>query len=300
MEKEANYFAVGIFVSLALLALVGFVIWLMSAGELGRTARYTVYFTDPVSGLAEEAPVKFNGVDVGRVLVMRLAPERSDLVKIDIEVDEATPIRAGTTASIELQGITGSSYLELATATTDQDPPRRVAGEEYPVLEGRGSELRAFLDELPELAKRLETALGSVERLSEEGAKMAGSIREFSQNTDKRLATTLSAFDDFSKEGSKAASSLRDLSENAKGRLDTTLSAIDGFSKEGAKAASALRGLSDNVNRKLETTLSAIDDFSKESTKTASSLRGLAEKLKDDPSQILRPAPSKGGVAIPR
>src|SRR4030095_1245045 len=107
MEKNANYFFVGIFVSLALLALVGFTIWLMGAGDFARYQRYTVYFTEPVSGLVHEAVVKYKGVEVGRILGLRLAPERTDLVKVDIEVKEGTPIRAGTTAGIELQGITG-------------------------------------------------------------------------------------------------------------------------------------------------------------------------------------------------
>ena len=178
MEKSANYFFVGIFVSLAMLALVGFTIWLMASGDFGPKQRYTVYFTDTVSGLVNEAAVKYQGVDVGRIVGIRLAPERNDLVKVDIEVREGTPIRAGTSATIELQGITGSSFVELNTPTDDQEPPRRVAGEPYPVLEGRGSELRAFLDELPELGMKLQNALGSVEQFSQEGAKMAGSIED--------------------------------------------------------------------------------------------------------------------------
>jgi phospholipid/cholesterol/gamma-HCH transport system substrate-binding protein len=295
MEKDANYFFVGIFVSLALLALVGFTIWLMGAGDFARYQRYTVYFTDPVSGLADEAVVKYNGVDVGRILGLRLAPERTDLVKVDIEVRENTPIRAGTSAAIELQGITGQSFLELATPINDQEPPRRVAGEPYPVLEGKGSELRAFLDELPKLAMKIETALGAVEQFSQEGAKMAGSI------------------DEFSKEGTRTASSIRALANNLrgefgslKGELGTALSSIDEFSKEGAKTADSIRGLADNLKGELGTirgdlgtTLSSIDQFSKEGAKMAGSIRDLADSLKQDPSQIINP-PSRRGVVIPR
>ncbi len=94
MERTANYFTVGVFVSVAMLALVGFLIWLIGAQDFGRYVRYTVYFTDPVSGLADDAVVKYKGVDVGRILGMRLAPEGTDLVKIDIEVREGTPCSA--------------------------------------------------------------------------------------------------------------------------------------------------------------------------------------------------------------
>ena len=296
MEKDANYFFVGIFVSLALLALVGFTIWLMGSGDFGQKQRYTIFFTDTISGLADEGSVKYQGVDVGRIVGIRLAPERHDLVKVDIEVREDTPVRAGTSATIELQGITGSSYVELNTPTDSQEPPRRVAGEPYPVLEGRGSELRAFLDELPKLAMKLQSSLGSVEQFAQEGAKMAGSI------------------DAFSKEGTKTATAIRGLADNLKGDIGAlkqdfgkAVASIDGFSKEGAKTAESIRGLSDNlkgevgsIKSDLGNTLSSIEQFSKEGARTADAIRGLADTLKDDPSQILRGAPSQRGVVIPK
>lgn len=296
MEKDANYFFVGIFVSLALLALVGFTIWLMGGGDFARYQRYTVYFTDAVSGLVDEAVVKYQGVDVGRIVGMRLAPDRNDLIKVDIEVKEDTPIRAGTTAAIELQGITGASYLELMTPNDDTEPPRLVAGEEYPVLEGKGSELRAFLDELPKLAMSIQTALGSVQEFAQQGAKMADSI------------------DQFSKEGTKTAGSIRALADDLKGEfgsfkndLGGSLASIGEFSKEGAKTAESIRGLADGLKGELGTikgdlgsTLSSIDQFSKEGAKMAGSIRELADNLKQDPSQIIRPSASKRGVVIPK
>ena len=295
MEKDAHYFFVGIFVSLALLALVGFTIWLMGSGDFGPKDRYTIYFTDPVSGLVDQAAVKYQGVDVGRIVGIRLAPERNDLVKVDVEVRRGTPIRAGTTASIELQGISGSSTLELATPTGDQEPPRRVAGESYPVIEGKGSQLRAFLDQLPELGMKLQSALGSVEQFSQQGAKMAGSIEEFS------------------KEGTRTASSIRAFANNMKGEfgslkgdLGKAISSIDEFSKQGSKTAESIRGLSDNLKGEIGTikgdlgnTLSSIDQFSKEGAKMAGSIRDLADSLKQDPSQIISPRSQKG-VVIPR
>jgi len=299
MERTASYFTVGIFVSVVALALVGFLIWLAGVHDFGGYVRYTVYFTDPVSGLADEAVVKYKGVDVGRILRMRLAPGDTDLVKIDIEVREDTPVRQNTTAEIQTQGVLGSSYIELDTENAGGDPPVRVSDDDYPVLKGRGSRLQRFFDELPNVAEQLKTTLSSIDALSKEGSKTASSIRDFSENANKRIDTTLSTFEAFSKESTKTAAALRELSDNVNRKLDTTLSAIDDFAKEGRRTAGSLRELSDNANKQLETTLSAIDDFSKEGGRTAASIRGLADKLKDDPSQILR-APSQRGVAIPK
>jgi len=177
MEKNANYFIVGVFVSVSLMALVGFSIWLAGVHDLSPHERYTIYFTDPVSGLNEEATVKYKGVEVGKILGLRLTPERSDLVKVDIEIKQETPVRAGTVANVETQGITGQSYIELATASTDKDPPTRVADEKYLVLKGTGSKLDKVLNELPNVSRQFETTLSAIDDLSKQGSRTAGSIR---------------------------------------------------------------------------------------------------------------------------
>jgi len=177
MEKEANYFTVGVFVSVTLLALVGFSIWLAGVHDLGHHDRYTVYFTEPVSGLSDAAVVKYKGVEVGKVLKLRISPERSELVKVDIEVKDNTPVRAETSASVAIQGITGQSYLELATNNADKTPPARLADEKYPVLKGTGSRIDKFFDELPKVSRNMETTLSAIDDLSRQGTKMADSIR---------------------------------------------------------------------------------------------------------------------------
>ena len=143
----------------------------------GRYDRYTVYFTDPISGVYNEAVVKYKGVDVGKVVALRLTPDRSDLIKVDIEVKDSTPIRAGTTAKVEMQGVTGQSYIELSTERADDKPPLQVADETYPVLKGSGSQLAKFIDDLPKVSKDLQTALSAIDQFSRGSLKMVESIR---------------------------------------------------------------------------------------------------------------------------
>ena len=179
MERNANYFIVGLFVSIAFIATLGFVIWLAGMHGSGDYERFTIYFTDPVSGLAEEAPVKYKGVQVGKILAMRLSPSRSELVKVDIEIDKGTPVRSGTTAKIEGQGVTGTNYIELETASNDTNPPSRMPDEAYPVLKGSGSQLAKFLADVPNVTKQLLTTLSGINEVSRESASMIESIKAF-------------------------------------------------------------------------------------------------------------------------
>ena len=72
MEREANYAAVGAFV--LIVALIGalFVYWYSDTREHRSYQRYEIYFDGSVSGLARGAAVRYLGVDVGRVVTMRV------------------------------------------------------------------------------------------------------------------------------------------------------------------------------------------------------------------------------------
>ena len=177
MEKDANYFRVGVFVSTALLCLCGFIIWLMGSHGFEHYSRYTVYFTDPVSGLDNDGLVKYKGVDVGKIVGLRISPDRANLVKVDVEVKADTPVRAETRAEIQMQGITGQSYIELSTEILDVKSPRTMADERYPVLQGSGSQLAKFFSDMPALSRQLIASLGALNDFSRSGAKTADSLR---------------------------------------------------------------------------------------------------------------------------
>jgi phospholipid/cholesterol/gamma-HCH transport system substrate-binding protein len=177
MEKEAHYFVVGLFVTLSLLAVVAFTVWLAGSHGFTQYDRYTVYFTDPVGGLNEDGAVRYKGVEVGKILALRLSPERSDLVKVDIEVKARTPVRTNTSAKIQSQGIAGSTYIDLDTPNLKANPPEKPADERYPVLKGTGNQLSELIEGLPALSHQLEGTLSAVTDFSRNGAKAAESIK---------------------------------------------------------------------------------------------------------------------------
>lgn len=205
MEKDAHYFLVGLFVTISVTALVGFLIWLAAGPHNGgKPQRYTVYFTDSVSGLEEGASVEYMGVEVGKILKMGLSPEHPNLVKVDIEVDGATPVRSKTYATLDTRGITGLVNLELVTASDDKDPPPRREGEKYPVLYGAPSkwtktmqDLSVITDQLRDVATKvndflskknmtsLDQSITNVEKMSQDMQGMAESIKRTSEKLDR-------------------------------------------------------------------------------------------------------------------
>ena len=97
METKLNYALVGLFVIVLGGALLSAVLWLTVGGtEKKQYDRYLVYFTESVAGLNPKAPVKYRGVEVGRVATIEIDPGNPERVEIVLEIERGTPIRQDT------------------------------------------------------------------------------------------------------------------------------------------------------------------------------------------------------------
>ena len=113
METRAPFVIVGAFVLAAIAAVFGFVYWLHNTGGLGPRATYHVQFEGSVPGLLVGAAVLFNGIRVGEVTDLGLAPDNPRRVNATISVASTTPVRADTKVGLEFQGLTGVPVIAL-------------------------------------------------------------------------------------------------------------------------------------------------------------------------------------------
>ncbi len=296
MEKDAKYFIVGLFVTLSMIAAVAFVIWIAGAHDGRDTKRYTVHFTDPVSGLKVGGMVQYKGVEVGKVVDIRLAPERNDLIRVNIEVATETPVYAGTKATLAMMGVTGMVYMDMKTDVADAQPVPEVAGEEYPVIQGSGTQLARILADVPEISKQvleitkklnglldqpnmesLNVILSNIESLTRD---MNGLL---STDNVNHAGTTLANF-------SAASADMK----NMVARFEKTADEID----RAVKAISnVVTNNEANINKFTQDGLDQVMRMSQETRKMAESIRRMADKLNQDPSQLIY-QPSHHGVEI--
>ncbi len=113
METRAPFVVVGAFVLAAIMAVFGFVYWLHNTGGLGPRTTYHVQFDGSVPGLLIGAGVLFNGIRVGEVTDLGLAPDSPRRVDATISVATTTPVRADTRVGLEFQGLTGVPVIAL-------------------------------------------------------------------------------------------------------------------------------------------------------------------------------------------
>ncbi|HBI21653.1 MAG TPA: MCE family protein [Legionella sp.] len=134
MESKTNYFLVGVMVLLLAAGLLITSLWLSVGFDQKKYLTYTVYMREPISGLNDESPVKYNGVKVGYISQIELNNIDPQQVKLQIKVVAGTPITTSTQASLVAQGITGTTYLGLSANSSTFIPLQKTAGEPYPVI----------------------------------------------------------------------------------------------------------------------------------------------------------------------
>jgi phospholipid/cholesterol/gamma-HCH transport system substrate-binding protein len=264
MEDKVNFAAVGAFVIVLAVAIIGGSLWL-SSGKYQRKAydAYETYMTDSVAGLNLNAAVRYRGVNVGRVREIVLAPGNVEQVRLRLEIERGTPVKADTVATLQTQGLTGIAFIELSGGRRDSVALRAEPGQDVPVIASGPSfmgrletatpvllanlarvtdNLNATLDEsnrqalhatLADLAvlthalaarsSTIDAALVSTLRTADNAARASAELPQMVQ----RFSRTADALERMAADVSAASASARDTLDGARGTLDSARSTLD-------------------------------------------------------------------------
>ena len=87
--------------------------------------RYYVVFDHSVYGLEPGADVSLNGIRVGKVKRIEVAPDDPAKVRVALDLDEGTPVSAKTEAILRFAGITGLKVIDMrgGSASAPKLPP---------------------------------------------------------------------------------------------------------------------------------------------------------------------------------
>src|ERR1700710_2107780 len=137
MERNANYALVGVISTLLLFGMIVFILWLTNFALSAKYDRYNIIFHGPVSGISKGGEVTFNGIKVGEVSEIKLDPRDPNLVIGTVRVQSDTPVRQDSFATLEPQGITGVTFVQITAGTPAKPLLKNLPlkpGQEYPTL----------------------------------------------------------------------------------------------------------------------------------------------------------------------
>ncbi len=309
MENRAHALAAGLFTLALGIALAG-VAWWFTRSDDSRLMPYMVTTTSAVSGLKVEAPVRYRGVEIGKVDSVKLSREQPGTIEIRILIDRDTPVNRSTYAQLGFLGVTGLAFIALSDdghavpgsgaaekiAAIPLKPSILDSGENLlATVAGIADGVREILD--GDFKQKLRSTLAHVERTTEHAALVAeklgptvaqlpalvGSTREAVQEAKTLLSGA---------QGAIAKADTLMASSNALAlKLDARLDAVNSMAATADEIGAAARVLQMD-------TLPRIHIVADDLVRKTRSLDRFVQTLSDQPQSLVfgttGPAPGPG------
>ena len=291
-----NYAVVGLFVLVLGTALIAVVLWLASGGAFKQ--KYDLYLAiedESVAGLSTNAPVKYNGVDVGKVREIKLHPGNPERVDLLFAIERGTPIKEDTVAVLKTQGLTGIAYVELSGGARDAPPLRTIPPNEYPIIRTKPSLSARLENILTNVLTKLDSTSGALSAFLSEANQVAfkealaniavvsRTLAARKDTLDAGIASAARTFDN----GARATAQLGPVIE----RIGRSAEAVEKMGNEAALASAnagkTIDSVGAGVKRVTAETLPELDRLIGEMNVLAGSLRRLSEKIEGSPGGLL-------------
>ncbi len=159
MSMTGNKFRLGLFFSIGILFTIFLIIWLSGGLSERSTTTYVSYFSWSVQGLNEGSDVMYNGVSIGHVTSIDIAPD-GRLVEVLMKIRSEFSVDSTIVATMQIIGITGLRVINLSADSTQVHPQGRFSFEvEYqiiPVGEGAIQNVTATLTRITEIIHEID------------------------------------------------------------------------------------------------------------------------------------------------
>jgi len=321
MSVRANPTAIGLFMIGALaLGIVGTVV-LGSATWFQDRTTFISFFPESVNGLQNGAPVKFQGVPVGRVTGINIEIDRGDdsfQVPVEYEVDLprlTTPrgtfvnlanpvvlkqqIAKGLRAQLQMESlVTGVLYLELSYRS-DSTPPklekRATAWPEIPItpslMSAIGGGAGSLLAEVMKIMNRVNGMLGQV-NVREVNAAVVQSAKAVQQLVESpELRATLRQMPGATAQLNSTMVEAQKLATRATLAIDPLQTQLTGVSAEALATLQALRQTLDETHGLISADTGPGYELTgalKSLREAADALKVLITSLEQNPDMLLR------------
>ena len=319
MSAQSRYFKIGLFILAGGALLVAGLLFL-GADSMFRPRVYLETYVDgTVQGIDVGSPVKFRGVQIGRVSRVdfcfnEYGPNpgagRLDYVYIEMEVNKQVfrgmfdadvgtmigqAVEQGLRVMLQPQGITGLNFAELNYVDRPPPPPLEIWWTpRHPYIPSAPGTLASMLDSVNSIMDTFK-ALDIKDTVRELNAVMENfntTLGKLQTNLDEmNLAETSANLQKLIDEmrGKVAELPVEQLGEDGRQMMETVTA-----------AAGEMQGLVDRLERNPLLNEKAVGGIVRDFQSTAANFRLLSESLRDTPSLILWGKPPKRTVIEPR
>ncbi|NLA75813.1 MAG: MCE family protein [Deltaproteobacteria bacterium] len=321
MASQKVKFTVGLFVFSGIVIGVLAFIWLGMSRFLEKGQYFAVYFDESVQGLDISSPVKYRGVEIGRVVKIEVAPD-SKLIQVIVKIEKVHDLETDIAARLSVVGITGSMFIELdlrASEEPDRTPLLDFEAE-YPVLASKPSNISEILEGIDDFLKqiraididgisgKIKITLDNFNRLMADAnikglsEKLESLLEDFSTVVDKKRWKNILAS---AENATKAIEIIADKADRSVDRLGNTLEILEkiaaGNENNITEAISDFRAAMAKANTLFDTGNSVVtgmddtiyqlghdlNEIARNIEEATDNLNRIIDIVSDQPSQLL-------------
>lgn len=291
-----NYPLVGLFVLILGGLLVAIALWLAAGGALRQKFDlYLAVLDESVAGLNLNAPVKYNGVNVGQVRDIRLDAGNPERVNLLFAIERGTPVKEDTVAVLKTQGLTGIAYVELSGGTRESPLLRAGAQGAYPVIRTKPSLSARLENVLTNVLAKLDSTSNSINAiLSDENraaftsaladiASVSRTVAARREALDTGIASAARAFENAARASAQAGPAIESI-----GRASAAIEKMGAeVARTSASAGKTVDSAGADLSRFTAETLPELERLLGELSVLATSLRRLSDQTERNPSGLL-------------
>ena len=295
MQRKINYAMVGLFVILLGAAWLAISLWLALGDFSVQYQTYRMYLDESVSGLYLDAPVKYRGVEIGKVSEIRLNPDVPGQVQLTFDIDSTVPIKEDTIAVLTVQGLTGIAFVDLTGGSLES--PRLQAKEDaaYPVIQTGPSFFSRLDTSGTELMANLNLLVHGLANVVDVGGEQT--LREILENI-RQVTAALAGRRSELEHGVRDAARLLESGALAAERLPALLTQVEVTAQAFGTMAASVGAASERINTYVERSGAGVQQFSQQTLpelgaliselrRLADTLQGIGSRLEGDPRVLL-------------
>ena len=304
METRANYVLIGGFTLVIGVFLLLFALWAAKFTSDRNWREYRVVFTEAVTGLTEGASVQYNGISMGTVDKLSLAPDDARKVVALLKLKADAPIKVDTRAKLSQQGITGVPFILLSGGSPGAARLEPGPNDEIPIIRTETSALQNIADTANRLVARMDQLLSkeNINRISatlDHLEQATGSIAAQRQDIAALIVNARDVSDGLRLTVAKANGAIDGVDRDFIARLPALMDKLDAtVAKLDSAAGNADALISENrpaVNSFANDGLAQLGPTLAELRRLIRDLRNLSDRLEDRPASYLlgRDAPKE-------
>ncbi len=302
MNPKVNYTFVGLFVLLFGAAFIAWVFWLAVGTNKTSYTTYVAYMYQSVSGLNNKASVKYRGVEVGKVSLIKLDRENPERVKLLLKIEEDVPIKEDSIAVLATQGITGLGYIELSGGSKDAALLRAQDEHSFPEIK-TGPSLFVRLDTaLTDLFTEFKTISKGINGVSQavksllsykNQQSISRSLNNFEQLSGtlnmhiNKLGSHINLAEEFLDNTATMSKELPGIVKNAADSVKEVQKILTTVSKTATSLDAAVIGTQQEVSRSATNSLMQMSQLFEELQRTTQGLNRILQDFERNPNMFI-------------